>query len=75
MEITSDLYSLNFTGKLMELLFQMVFNLVMADEARLSLVLISFVELLSLHKVDSRYLKLSTSSSCCPFSMMLVAAC
>ena len=56
------------------LLFQMVSSFVMADDARLSLVLISFVELPSFVMIDPRYLKLSTSSSFCPFILMFTSA-
>lgn len=58
MEITNNLYSLNLTGRLMFLL-QMMASSVMADEARLFLVLISFVELPSFVITDPKYLKLS----------------
>ena len=75
MDTSRDLISFNLTGKLMALLFQMTLSLVMADAARLSFLFTSSVELPSLDKVEPRYLKLSTSSRFCPFSMMEVAAC
>ena len=58
----------------MTLLLQMTTSLVMTEEAWPNLVFISLVELPSLLKVNPRYLKLSTSSSLFPFSMMFVAA-
>ena len=47
----------------------------MTDAGRLSFVFSSLVELPSFDKVEPRYLKLSTSSRFCPFSVMEVAAC
>ena len=55
LETTRDLNSNNFTGKLLELLFQMTLSLVMADKARLSFVFTSFVQLPSFAKVEPRY--------------------
>ena len=46
----------------------------MADVAMLSYDFTSFVELPSFVKVEPGYLKMSTSPSFCPFSMMEVAA-
>lgn len=74
METTSAFYIFNFTGKLIELLFQMTLSFVMENVARLSRVFTSLIELPSLVRVEPRYLKLSTSSNFCPFSMMQVGA-
>ena len=74
MEPTKDLNSFNSTGKLMGFLCQMTLSLVMADAAWSSFSVTCFVELPSLVKVKPRYLKLFTSSSFCPFSVMEVAA-
>ena len=56
----------------MSLLFQVVLCLDIADVATAVLILISFVEVPSLLKVDPKYLKESTSSRFCPFIMMLM---
>jgi hypothetical protein len=50
----------------------MAFHCVIAAEAISSLVLISLVELTSLLIMDPRYLNVSTSSTFCPFIMILV---
>ena len=56
--------SLSLVWKLMSLLFQMVLSIDTADMATAILILISFVEVPSLLKVDPRYLKESTSVVC-----------
>ena len=56
----------------MELVSHMVLSLVMADVAKPSLAITSLTELPSLVRVEPRYLKLLTSSSFYPLSVMEV---
>ena len=49
----------------MELLLQVIFSLIITGVARASLLLISFVELTYLVRVDLTYVKLSTCSNFC----------
>ena len=67
MEVTRDLYSLNLLVKLMVLLHQILFNLVIAAIVEAILIQIFAEQMPSLHGVAPRYLKLVTSSNFWPF--------
>ena len=73
MDSTSNLYSFILVGKLISMLFQILLNFAMADVAVAILILIYVVERPSLVRVALRYLKASTSSSCCPHNLSYYA--
>ena len=60
MEDTRDLYSLNLLVKLMVLHCQILFHMAIAEAIQMQ---ISAEQVLTLHRVASRYLKLVTSSN------------
>ena len=72
MEVTTDLQSLNLLMKLMVLHCQILFSLAIAAIAEAILMRTSAEQVLSLHRVAPRYLKLVTSS--CSWSLMLISA-
>ena len=65
--MTGDLYNLNLLVKLMVLLHQILFNLAIAE---VNLMWISAQHVPSLHRVESRYLKVFTSSNLWPFMLI-----
>ena len=73
MEVTRDLCNLNLLVRLMLLLRQTLFNLVIGTTAGAILMRISAEQVPSLHRVAPRYLKLVTSSNFWP--VMLCTVC
>ena len=72
MEVTTDLQSLNLLMKLMVLHCQILFSLAIAAIAEAILMRTSAEQVLSLHKVAPRYLKMVTSSNFWP--LVLISA-
>ena len=72
MEPTRDLFNWNLTLKLMALLRHSLFNLAITVIVQTILMQVSAEQLLSVHRVAPRYLKLVSSSNFCLFMLIFV---